>query len=360
MADDDDNWKDSASAPPLSLEEQAQSLGIRWDSLPQRPAMGVLTGYNTAYYRKAITSYVQTAQWVVKRDLTPEEVQVFSGLRAEALRIQALEIYPVFLTTYLLHRKGAATFRFPFYTPKKPFTPTVFPHPAAPLLQGALARTAWHGLRIAAYAAVSTSVFRTILFSYASMTTAAAFRRDPRLEQYENDLRAKIARGGGRTGAPGEGQDGTEPRRAGLSRKMAQAEAWTEQVKAETREQAQRGPTQSLPWQRQKRSDDDADPFAADDASPVAPPPRGPSPASSGSTSWEQIRRESRPADDTPQSTDGSSWAEKRRGAGQSPQDYTYAGPDDGKDQSREQSQKQFDEMLEKERRGEAEPRRKW
>jgi len=324
------------------LEPIAQKLGIRWDELPQRPALGVLMGYNAAYYRSAITAHVHTAAWAVNRDLDSEEVQALAELRAEALRVQSLEIYPVFLTTYLLVRRGMTAFRFPFYTPKpSSFSPAAFPRPGAAFLRGTNARLAWHALRIAAYATLSHLAIGPMLFSYAAVNNAAAVARDARLQQYSQDLKEATAQ---RRTASAAGVQQRTP---------AQLEALKARVGAESQDQQQ---ARRLP----RRADDDDDPFAADDSSPVAPSQRSGPPASAGST-WEQIRRESKPAgDQQPKSTERASWAERRRGSGQTPQDYTYTNPDDGKGQSKEQSQKQFDDMLEKERRGESEPRRKW
>jgi hypothetical protein len=396
---DDDRWKNPAMPSSNRIEAISQRLGIRWDEVRTPMVTGILLGYTTAHFRAAVTSYVRTAELAVNRELTADEVMHLAELRAQSVRVQSLEVFPVAVTTYALVRRSMTTFRFPFWQPKPAtFLPDVFPSPRATLLRGTPARLSWHALRIGAYALVTHWLFGPLFFGYVAVTSGVHMSQHPNLKEYRQDLlvahqgrkklRAEKENNGSqpnrerRGGMPERVVDPGEERRVDWEKLQGRdtsssppQEDYSEQSTSSTEgyETYQSGSSsvrvssqprvrhdsQQQPLPAQVRPDDD--PFADDDASPVARSSGWPSqPVATTKSSWEQVRRGSRPADSEPQPTDRTSWAENRRGAGQTPQDYSYTNPDDGKSPSKEESQKRFDDMLEKERRGETEPRRKW
>ena len=145
-----------------------------------------------------------------------------------------------------------------------------------------------------------------------------------------------------------------------------------DQVK-QTREEVERQPRgrpgafplrQYKPEPPQSISEDESDPF--DDASPVAPSERqyGARQTSYGGSAWDRIRNQAKPQGDAQRPAPTSSWAQRReeeqtsRGA-QDGSSYNYAQSDEDKAYAKSQAQKEFDEMIERERRGESDGRRR-
>lgn len=97
----------------------------------------------------------------------------------------------------------------------------------------------------------------------------------------------------------------------------------------------------------------DDDSFLFDDASPVAPSQQRPRPPTStqGQNSWASVRMKAR--------LEASEWNRAAQQSGEAPESqnkterYTYAPDEQAAGPSKEQAQKEFDAMLERERRGE-------
>lgn len=252
---------------------------------------------------------------------------------------------------------------FPFYTPKPAkFNPQKFPG----LPEGKASFWAWHGTRTLAWYAASKLAIGLVATSYAISVYSANSGTDNRLEAY----RREVARRAGIT--PRSGQQGTVPRGPPVQPpqqfsqpKWEEPASATAPVEWTSSEQNEKGrsttpvPTSWSATQNSQPGREDSsnqESYVFDDASPVAPSEQSSSSSQNssqqGGSAWDRIRGQAQAARNQP-----GSWAKKRqdemtsRGA-QDGTSYNYSTADEEKAYAKDQAQKEFDEMLERERRG--------
>ncbi|CAK7264900.1 hypothetical protein SEPCBS57363_001316 [Sporothrix epigloea] len=397
-----------------SIQEAAKLadyLPLRWDELPKIPFYGRFFGYNDQWYRASIAVSVFGIRSRAQRVLSQEETQVLANLSATMTKRMSYE-FPVLIgTVFFLERHTRANFGFPFYTPGASFSPDCFPNAKSPMLKGAQARLAWHGLRFTFYTAASHFALKLAFIGWASSLNTIDFESNPKLA----DLRETLKRNRGKYEALEKKarQEIREKQLAGRSRPepVVQTRSYSDNVKedpvqntsqiphSQTQEQEQRWPQSQQQRQQQQQSqtqeepqeqsyDDYSDSFADnqddfDDASPIAlSARRGEStkPTGGPGASWERLRHAGSPGQKpeaisrAPQGQYG--WEALRSGqpppqqsklASSSPEggqqttgDYTFSSADEEKAYAQNQAQKKFDALLEKERKGETEPTRRW
>ncbi|OAA62628.1 hypothetical protein SPI_04168 [Niveomyces insectorum RCEF 264] len=376
----------------------AGQLPVNWDALPTVPFFGRLIGYSDNFYRAAVVVGVLEARWRGHRTLTPDETQVVAAQAAKAVVTLSYETPLLLGTTWLYEKKGRATFRFPFFQPGPQFNPDVFPAARLTLLRGPTARMAWHVVRGSLYAGLTHWVLRSLFMSYAMAVKSVEFERDPRLA----DLRASVkqamaARMGDRRprhhlegGTPGPGQPpvpSSSPSSPPLPSPPQDAadEYNTDGYPSDSDPYGQQQQQQQKPLYRRPApvqppqppppsssstgfddyadssgfGDDDA---GVDDMSPVSPAEQRrrwqqqqqQNTMSAGGSAWDRVRSQ---ATTTRQQRPASTQAPRPSGdssnSSSSSNDYTFNTGSDERPDAREQAQKEFDAMLEKERRGE-------
>ncbi|CAK7227669.1 hypothetical protein SCUCBS95973_006622 [Sporothrix curviconia] len=396
----------------------ADALPIQWDALPKIPFYGRFFGYNDQWYRASVAVSVLGVRSRAQRVLTLDEMQALAGLSANMVRRMSYE-FPVLIgTVFFLERRTRASFGFPFYKPNASFSPNVFPNAARPILKDAQARLAWHGLRFSLYTGTSHFALKLLFISWAASVNTLDFESNPKLadlrerlksmrgqyEELEKRARKEIRDQelSGRS-APGQtaGQvnsftEGLR-REAGQYGRLAQEEQpqeqqWSQPPPSQQTQQRwpqpQRQPPPPAPQQSPTYGDFSDDAFADgqddfDDASPIAPSARrqeSTRPTGGPGASWERLRHPGAAGEKpvaiskAPQGQYG--WDAVRNGqvppqqakqASSSPDssrqttgDYTISSADEEKAYAHNQAQKDFDAMLEKERKGESEPSRRW
>ncbi|KAI1175205.1 hypothetical protein F4777DRAFT_339798 [Nemania sp. FL0916] len=300
---------------------------------------------------------------------------------------------------------GRRTFRFPFYTPKSPkFDPHVWPARSVPILKGRQAVFTWHVLRWGAYL-IPATMFGGWLFSSMAFTSyQTRLSSDARLNDLLRDARHRLLEHQQQhlkrlmPGSPGSvemtpprdprqlgdsvSQDAPAPPSSGpddfaaqSSRAFGRPGAATPpphrsmQVDDSSNSGSRRGPSDSDLFDL---DDDDDD----DDASPVAASARRSEAwrRSSGPVTWDRIRKQAASsenpdwdrADSSGQERGG--WAQLRQDKTRNPKEtppnasgYSYSKHDEERmrrDYEKEQAQKDFDALVEAERRGDGSNKR--
>lgn len=419
MSRDDDtfggSWGDgqfdpSAGPPPGENEKEwilrnADRLGINYDSLPHPPFWSPLFGQGQDWYKTNVASKVMGFSVLLRRELSQQEKEIVSYHAAKECTTRALEPPVAVALAYALERRGRANFKFPFWTPKPTtINPDFFPSQRFALVRNNMAWAAWHATRFSSYAFFCHLFLSGVFTSYAMSVWVTSMKLDPRLDSLRKTMEelGKQGRLGRRLGEQGTGaetwqsqsqdedpsiRDSSFP----YSSQPSEDDSTGSGARSEEygRSQANSGrfegtgqnrgyprPGQgysSSPQDTRQQSqeppvDDNADLF--DDASPIAPSARGRGGSSSGTggSAWDRLRSQATSGADAGSQagarSSARSWPETQRNPSQSARSsegYTYSAAEEDKSYAKAQAQKEFDAMLEKERRGESETRgRRW
>lgn len=349
--------------PAEVAQRNIDQLGINYDELPQLPFWARFFGNTQQDFKQKVASNVMASSAFVGRGLTQPEKDALSQYYAKFLVIRAWDTPVVLASAYALYRGTHAKYGFPFWTPKADkFDPNKFPFASAQIPKE-LAQRSWHGLRFIAWYAgckVAVSIF---FLSYAVSTFLAGTKTDPRLREYNEALNTR-AQQRQRQGGQRSGQEGGSE----LPDAQEQSSPWasTEQSTQET--QSAWPVAQSSPPERTQATSRDDEPDLFDDASPVAPSEQKTaiSQQSVQGSAWDRIRSQARPSGAAQgQSSTGqtSVWDRKRadertsQGAREGTS-FNFSSEDEEKSYAKKQAQREFDKMLERERRGELSGRR--
>ncbi|KAH6608575.1 hypothetical protein Trco_001921 [Trichoderma cornu-damae] len=272
---------------------------------------------------------------------------------------------------YMTYR-GRKTWRFPFFTPEfKRFSP-IGGSPSIKLM--------WHGARFAAYYGTLWVLGEPVFQGANFMRQRSEMERDPRLRSLLHDGKSQGATLlGGSPEAREQIHDAWES--------AAQQEQESAGQYREPEQKSQSAPTQSSwasyrnptppPPRPPQRSDSWDAPLTDDfdDASPVAPSSSRDSSGASSSNSgsaWDRIRQQAQyqpPAQqgrktwEKPQS--GGGWGSETDSSaqyqGQGSRDgYSYSSAEEDRSLAKEQAQREFDRLLERERGGADQERNSW
>lgn len=350
---------------------------INFDTLPRFQSWAHLVGMGEHFRVYSVLKKVSIQSARGQRSLTNTEVNAIGEHTIRSLRYftWAHPVASAFSGIAVLG--GWRTFKFPFYTPKmKRFNPNIFPLKSIPLLSGSWARYAWHSLRFTTYMPVVWIPVYLIFGSISETTFEAHLMRDSRLAELAEDIRrnaknaliamqqqvrrqggAPVRRQGGPASQGGEGvyQDGPAPQ-------SYEGSEYAAQPNGRSRTTAPPGPV--------SHHQEDDDLFGDDDdASPVAPSSRrAQGPSSSSGSSWDRIRRQTKPGNPNWEAGDSSGqergWAQLRQDKIRNSVDstprtesYSYSNADrerEARKYEKEQAQKDFDALLEAERRGDS------
>ncbi|KAI0138957.1 hypothetical protein F4776DRAFT_617438 [Hypoxylon sp. NC0597] len=362
-----------------------------------------------------VTAKVVGSSKLSRRRLTAEEIDATSEAAAISCRYFPW-IQPVSLAVASAITLGTRqTFSFPFYRPEAgKFDPLVFPTKRVPMLRGIRAVYAWHAFRFLCY--YPPVLFGSLLFfsSLAETSYEARLLRDPRLKGMMADMRRNSRQlrqqqnspQGSGAGAPHPAKETPSvprfPRDQYPSQPESQAaqdygrDTYTGQSEGSSTEPAtspSRSTTITPPqssWSRNSQSqappskpqdvrypesdwrspDYDSDLFDDDDASPVSAASRRAEAQQARDTqsgsAWDRIRRQSQSGNT--QWTQGDSsgqergWGQLRQDKTQNPREaqpktesFAYTKQEEEKETrnyEKEQAQKEFDALLEAERRG--------
>ncbi|KAI4871192.1 hypothetical protein F4820DRAFT_401799 [Hypoxylon rubiginosum] len=368
-----------------------EGAAIHLDRLPIRSG-GFLGGYPVTTY--IIMKVLRSAN-AVQRPLTAGEVDATSEAAAISSRYASWLNPLTFAGSLCFSWVTRKSYSFAFIRPKA-FNPLVFPSKRAPLFRDITAVRAWQTIRVLTYLPPFWLVNAIFFASMTETTYEAHVMRDPRLTAWRqevktNSLKNASARAQQRN-IPVRG--GTEiPRRQHPSESGDQAsqhggrEPYTSQPdnafggSGSAPGTGATSPTPRPTWTRAAQSqappssqprDDVSDLFEDDDGSPVSASARRAEAqqarSTQGSSSWDRLRQQAQSG--SAQWTRGDSSGQER-GWGQLRQDKTqntkevprntegfaYTKEEEEKEQKnyeKEQAQKEFDALLEAERRGDS------
>lgn len=387
---DDQSTPQAFAARRRIAKQNVDKLGIKYEELPQLPFFAPLFGISYGAYKLEIADVVVNTSALLGRGLSPQERDIIAYLTAKKVVTQSYEPPLSLAAAIFLERRGRATSKFPFFTPKATaFDPSFFPNKRMPMLQGATALITWNAIRFGTYAFVAHFIGGIFFSSYATSVQTAAIFRDPRLSELRKGFadRRKGQRSGSQGAQPWESPEDpsmkdTETPYGDASYAEESAPARTEPTYDQTRSElpSRSGTTsayarsrggyppvpQSVPAQSTEpaASDDfNEGGFFDDGASPVAPAARAGNTGSSSSTStsgsaWDRLRQQ---AKSNPAGQAGSAGAPRTRSWGQNAEQYTYSQDDADKATAKDVAQREFDAMLEKERQGESDNQsRRW
>ncbi|KAK7747348.1 hypothetical protein SLS53_001601 [Cytospora paraplurivora] len=266
-----------------------------------------------------------------------------------------------FVTAIGLLKRTNKEYGFPFYTPKQPkFNPNKFPG----LREGSTSRIVWNATRGFAWYAASKVVVSLFLTSYAISVYAANLRGDPRLEPYRQDLQRRANHSGRIEQQSAVAQHHPElPEEPSFNYEGNPAPASTRSPTSwASPERSTKDPTSTWrpaqPLQPEPAQEPPIEETSIfDDASPVAPAEQqgaaSRQSAQHGDSAWERVRNQAQPS-----RAQTSSWKKRRedevssRGVEQGSTSYSFTSADEERSYAKEQAQKEFDNMLEEERRG--------
>jgi hypothetical protein len=329
-------------------EQTLKLLSGRFEDLPQLPAFAPLFGYTTEWYKTEVARVILDMAGHMRRLPTPDEADALAYHRSTFCTTAAWAPPAVLLTTAFFVNRGRRTFRFPFYTPKPAsFNPLYFPSASRPFLTGPSAVRLWHLMRFGAYGLLCQLLVKSIVISYATTISLTGMLRDDRLKAMRQTPRQNPRQ---RQHEGRRQDDNRTPKENG--------EQVQQQLGQPQRQLGQQPPAWQQPTEESPGAPQDDDSFLFDDASPVAQSQRQqPQRPSASSTSqpgqgsaWDRIRQRAK-------SEEGAPWNPGQQQNGESrgqprTERYTYSPGEQEKTYAREQAQKEFDAMLERERRG--------
>lgn len=367
----------------LPIEEARRSvdrLGIDYNKLPQQPFWAPLTGRTNEEFKVLIAARIMSCSVMVGRVLTQPEKDALAQHYASLLRTRTFDSLIAMGATLGFYRYTYKSYGFPLYTPRpKTFDPTNFFG-----LKSALAPRAWHGIRFVAWYGACKIVASIFCLSYGLSVHTARFASDPRLADYRQLLQAK-------SGQQRLGSRQRETARARLrqeqaeytgaqfppevQRRAAAPSSWGSTEQSTQNNQSEWPGMQSTQSGNSQSSYSD-EPYVFDDASPLAPVEQQSDTvqqSAQGFSAWDRIRGQAR-SKAAPQGHvsggqfsggQANSWEKKRSDelaarVAQEGTSYTYSSADEEKAYAKAQAQREFDQMLERERRGGSDGSRRW
>ncbi|KAI2633126.1 hypothetical protein GGS26DRAFT_555381 [Hypomontagnella submonticulosa] len=380
---------------------------IHFERLPSlqfwAPSFLITDAFRVAF----VTNKVVQSARLSNRRLTADEIDGTSEAAAISSRyIPRIQLASL-ATTIVLTLRTRRTFKFPFYQPKATtFDPFRFPTKRMAFLTGPSAAFAWHSFRFCCYFPLAWFGFGLFFISITERRYSAYVLSDPRLKNMVQDIRtnsraahAQLNRQRFPNSPQRPGTDTPQPREPPLTLDISSEKYPSEPVNQASQDygrdtyssQPENGsggpatvPTRSAPasspypsWSRSPqpqpqdtKHSDESDLFDDDDdASPVSASARAEARqarnAQSGSA-WDRIRQQSQSG--SAQWTKGDSsgqesgWGQLRQDKTPNPRDnqrkpegFAYSKDDEDKEKrnyEKEQAQKEFDALLDKERRG--------
>ncbi|KAK4232498.1 hypothetical protein QBC38DRAFT_462908 [Podospora fimiseda] len=320
---------------PQQVDQVLGQLTVTWESLPQLPFWAPLTSRNVTWQRNSVAANINALAVTLQRPLASNEVNAIAQIACKARVKETYEIPLVVAAAAFFTYRGRKTWRFPLWTPKPTstwFSPNFFPTIRAHILQGPQAMALWTGTRFVAYVAAIRCISQPMFNSWANVGYGLDILRDMRLKSLVQEM-----------------QEMTKKERPGSQNTQQQqpqqlkSTPWSEQPRPSWR-------TPQQPAEEKSAFDDDSGIFDDDDdASPVSrshrrsDPAISTTPTASGS-SWSRLRDQAKTGTAASKSSGGYSPSSET-------DSYTYSDSDRESNYAKAQVQKEFDALLERERR---------
>lgn len=339
--------------PHEVVRRNVDSLGIRYDELASLPFWSPLSGTTQDEFKVRIAAKVIGGSILARRELSQPERQAIAQHYAKLMATQHYTSPIALGASIVLFRHTYKSYGFPFWTPKvDKFNPNKF----GPLPEGLPSQRAWHVLRgIAWYTCFKVAAF-TFISSYAYSVYMARYSLDPQLKDFHDDVRATVLQ---RQPAVAR-LHGQSPPPPGVAGPSSPPSPWTDTEQATEDAKSSWPETQTPQPETSQSSSFSDDSHIFDDASPIAPSEqqRGtPQQSTQGGSAWDRIRGQARRGSGTQGQGQTGVWGQRRQDelTSQGARDgtsYNFSSADEEKAYAKEQAQKEFDEMLERERRG--------
>ncbi|MCJ1447810.1 MAG: hypothetical protein MMC23_008322 [Stictis urceolatum] len=354
------------------------------------PIFGPMFGFTGARFERMFRQQIAVAASLMNRVPTQEEAQALAYHTGKELKIASLG-GPLGVVAGLWRaNRTKESWRLPFWKMSEDFNPEVVKFGQRTFLEGERAKVFWRSLRGTLYSANGATVGLILFLSYASAVGVVGMRQDPRLKEYTNAIVQKIeetrndarlrqrerlgqipqqgdkglANNGAENNAntygdvgqekSSSGWDDASPSGGGFGEQTIQMNPDTDRQNSpssagERSSAWNRTTAQARPPPQQQQESQPAGGFYDDydNASPTAQAPASSASASGGGGSWDRIRR-------------GQSSAPQQNTSQQKPQQqssgsndgYTYSSSDAQRQWAQGEAQKEFDERVERERRG--------
>lgn len=344
-------------------------LGIKYDELPQYPFWAQFTGRTNEKFKQRVAAKIMAGSAAAGRELTQPEKDALAQHFAQLLRTSAYDT-PIALVSALgFYRATYAKSGFPLWNPNpEKFNINKFPG----LPEGLYSRKMWHGIRMLSWYAGCKVLVSVFCVSIAISRHESHYATDPRLQDYRQTLLAKRQQHMQQRARQLSG--GARPSTGTIKPAEHATTAWSGAEQSTQDAQSTWPGMQSTPQPESTQASYNDEPYTFEDASPVAPAQQEQqqvSPRQShtqGASAWDKIRNQARgggAAQGQGPGGQASAWGQKRqdeltsRGA-QDGTSYTFSSEDEERAYAKEQAQKEFDEMLERERKGQAGSSKRW
>lgn len=391
-----EQWRQNALAQRGQYEDHVREQINRSFQEYTPPWYASVIGFRRDWNLLVATSRVSGFASTLGRDLEDTETKAIAEYTLNNIHSNAaFKWATIGLAAYMTYR-GRHTWQFPFYKPKLGgrFNPneatSIFNNKK---IRGAYPRFTWHTLRFTAYAAVTMLMVEPVFRAVNYIRTETKMANDPRLERFMKEAASKVKK------VMSDGPSGGDPRQRRQAEPTDSSDSYTQD---EAQEETN-GDRSALPAmqhsadyyrmhdrmrdtaqsQTSQQSGDDWNVLDEEDgASPIAAPVRNQSTTTApAGSSWERLRQQSRSGQQTQEQSEFTSrggWASVGRAQPQSQSEsqsgwgsesssssewagsrdsYTYNSADEERALAKEQAQKEFDEMLEKERNGDQQGR---
>jgi hypothetical protein len=378
--------------------------GTRFDSssLPQPlPIIGTFMGFSESAVRYKTETTIKFAERKVGRQLDSQEAQ---ALAFHIYQLEQTKSYFAATGASMGAYRAYATMdkmRYPFYQPK---IEAIDRNKFGPI-KGPMAHLARHSWRFSLYIVVAGQMGQIIGQLIAQPLAAVNTSKDPKLQQFGNELKAAAAVEQTRTAAQGrEIQDrrkeferqtkdrsgmGPSPQAQWGKQSQVQVEEddssptagnepWGTQPSAQgswdsfssqgeqTAPQRSQGSPSRVPWDRQAPStrsprasplpsdDDDASPTGGMFQDEVSSNSHAQQQSRSGESTWDRLRRGGAPVPGQrpPQSSRREPERKEQHESSTLGDSYTFVADDEERKREREHAQQEFDARLERERQG--------
>jgi hypothetical protein len=336
------------------------------------PFFGRLTGFTTESFLNRLNNLIAGRSQKLNRPLTQEEVEATAYYAAKGYAIASYSS-PLGITAGAWRAWDTrAEYKFPFVKSSETFRADAFPHPRVSILTGARAIIAWHALRLAAYAGLSSSIAGILLMSYGTSVAVAGELSDIRSKGMWEEMQKAAMKPGPRN-LPQQPQPRTAPKPSTPQFDDASPTGgmiWDEPVTTNSNGSMQ-SPQSSTPFpQRQRapvqtRTESEDKPFDVfDDVSPTGGQGMSADTSAPQGSAWERLRRGERLAPiptktSANQNTSQSQWqrqqneTQREQKQGSTTGDsFTFSQSDEERSFAKVEAQKEFDAKIERERRG--------
>ncbi|OJD37765.1 endo-beta-protein [Diplodia corticola] len=359
-----DSFADNAypsDADPYSTPDrggQKYVYQINLDEYPRPPPIiGLLVGYPRARAATTVAETSKAAAHVLRRPLTEEEARALAYHVTKANSTAAYGASAGALLAMVRCYQTRQEFKFPFWKPST--VPGWNPDVLGPL-KGQAARTAYHLLRIPPYWFIGAFTAAVLSQPYGNVVATVAMAQDERLKAVNEAIQRLSRNRSGlpsRQPPPSAPYPGPAPQSGGndVYDDMSPTSGAYADSPVNSNSRTSSDPSQdAVPrWGQgqpvgQAHSDDDASPTGG-----LGPIDSGIS--SGGGSAWDRVRQQAS-SERGPSRGSSAPWAkptQKGQGTGSTLGDsFTFSSSDEERELAKAEAQKDFDDRLEKERRG--------